>query len=231
MAQVYIPPEIQENIFSYLMHSSAKGLAFKWNIQEAWFKVNFPRLQRALTTRSRETYHRELVRMLLDIDELPNLTDEMRTKFHTEICDLHKRQVFKLTSSRLWNVTWPFYRDLGIEPLLHHNLKEHFMIGYISEGGSTYHGYVLLNREMNRCEVNNLLGGTHLLFLRMLGITQSTFLICIENELCLNWGLFDNINLTDGDVVSFGNLKLFETQADNQVTLQNPTSYSRYLLG
>ena len=38
MAQVYIPPEIQENIFSYLMHSSAKGLAFKWNIQEAWFK-------------------------------------------------------------------------------------------------------------------------------------------------------------------------------------------------
>ena len=47
MANVYIPPEIQENVFSYLMHSSAKGLAFKWQIQDSWFKVSFQRLQRA----------------------------------------------------------------------------------------------------------------------------------------------------------------------------------------
>ena len=156
MAQVYIPPEIQENIFRYLMHSSAKGLAFKWNIQEAWFKVNFPRLQNALTTRSRETYHRELVRMLLDIDQMPNLTDEMRTKFHTAIYDLHKRQVFTLASSRLWRVTWSFYRELGFEPIFHHGLKNHYMTGYISAEGSSFHGYVLLDREMNRYHVNKL---------------------------------------------------------------------------
>ena len=232
MAQVYIPPEIQEKVFNYLMYSSAKGLAFKWNIQEAWFKVNFPRLQRALTTRSRETYHRELVRMLLDIDQMPNLTDEMRTKFHTAIYDLHKRKLFTLTSSRLWRVTWPFYRDVReVEPLLRRNLKDHFMTGYISAEGSTYHGYVLLSREMNRYHVHKLLGGTQLLFLRMLGITKSTFRIRPESELCLNWRLLDNIKHEDGDMVSFGNWKLFETQADNQVTLQYPTSYSRYLLG
>ena len=68
MANVYIPPEIQENVFSYLMHSSAKGLAFKWQIQESWFKVSLQRLQRALATNSRETYHRELVRLFQDID-------------------------------------------------------------------------------------------------------------------------------------------------------------------
>ena len=231
MAQVYIPAEIQENIFSYLMYSSAKGLAFKWNIQEAWFKVNFTKLQRALSTRSRETYHRELVRMLLDIDELPNLTYEMRTKFHTAIYDLHKRKIFTLTSTKLWRITWSFYRDLGFEPILHHGLKDHFMVGYISAEGSTYHGYVLLDREMNRCQVNNLLGRPHLLCLRMLGITKSTFHIRPASELCLNWRLFDNIKHEDGVMVSFGNWKLFETQADNQVTLQYPTSYSRYLLG
>ena len=94
MANVYIPPEIQENVFSYLMHSFAKGLAFKWQIQESWFKVSFQRLQRALVTNSRETYHRELVRLFQDIDQLPNLTDERRIKFHKDITGLHFGYMF-----------------------------------------------------------------------------------------------------------------------------------------
>ena len=85
MANVYIPPEIQENVFSCLMHSSAKGLAFMWQIQESWFKVSFQRLQRALATNSRETYHRELVQLFQDIDQLPNLTDDKRIIFHKEM--------------------------------------------------------------------------------------------------------------------------------------------------
>ena len=109
MANVYIPPEIQENVFSYLMHSSAKGLAFKWQIQESWFKVSFQRLQRALATNSRETYHRVLVQLFQDIDQLPNLTDETRIKFHKEITGLHFAYMFDLNSSRLWRIIWPFF--------------------------------------------------------------------------------------------------------------------------
>ena len=104
MTNVYIPPEIQENVFSYLMHSSAKGLAFKWQIQDSWFKVNFERLQRALETKSRETYHRELVRLFVDLDQLPNLNDETRIKFHKEIAGLHFAHLFDLNSSHLWRI-------------------------------------------------------------------------------------------------------------------------------
>ena len=129
MANVYIPPEIQENVFSYLMHSSAKGLAFKWQIQESWFKVSFQRLQRALGTNSREAYHRELVRLFQDIDQLPNLTDETRIKFHKEITGLHFAFMFDLNSSRLWRVTWSFFSQHASDQLLRDNLKEHFMTG------------------------------------------------------------------------------------------------------
>ena len=140
IANVYIPPEIQKNVFSYLMHLSAKGLASKWQIQESWFKVSFQRLQRALATNSRETYHRELVQLFQDIDQLPNLTDETRIKFHREITRLHIAHMFDLNSFRLWRVTWSFFNELIIDQLLCDNLKEHFMTGYISEGG-TYFGY------------------------------------------------------------------------------------------
>ena len=160
MANVYIPPEIQENVFSYLMHSSAKGLAFKWQIQESWFKVSFQRLQRALATNSRETYHRELVRLFQDIDQLPNLTDETRIKFHKEITGLHFPHLFDLNSSRLWRVTWSFFSQHASVQLLRDNLKEHFMTGYISEGG-TYFGYLLLNREMREYEGMHLLGSPY----------------------------------------------------------------------
>ena len=61
MENVYIPSETQENVFSYCMYSSAKGLAFKRQIQDSWFKVRFQKLQRALETKSRETYQGELV--------------------------------------------------------------------------------------------------------------------------------------------------------------------------
>ena len=142
------------------MHSSAKGLAFKWQIQESWFKVSFQRLQRALETNSRETYHRELVRLFQDIDQLPNLTDETRIKFHKEITGLHFGHMFDLNSFRLWRVRWSFFTDIIIDQSLHTNLKEHFMTGNISEGG-TYFGYLLLNCEMREYEVMHLLGSPY----------------------------------------------------------------------
>ena len=227
MANVYIPPEIQENVFSYLMHSSAKGLAFKWQIQESWFKVRFQRLQRALATNSRETYHRELVRLFQDIDQLPNLTDETRIKFHKEITGLHFAFMFDLNSSRLWRVTWSFFSQHISDQLLRDNLKEHFMTGYISEGG-TYFGYLLLNREMCGYEVMHLLGSPYSSSLFELEVNKLH--IKPANELSLHWSRFDNIKEENRGPMSFGNWQLFEKQAGEQITLQYSTPYSRYLL-
>ena len=91
---------------------------------------------------------------------LPNLTDETRIKFHKEITRLHIAHMFDLNSSRLWRVSWSFFNDLIIDQLLRDNLKEHFMTGYISEGG-TYFGYLLLNRETRGYEVMHLLGSPY----------------------------------------------------------------------
>ena len=82
MANVYIhvPTEIQPNVFSYLMHSSAK----RTGIQVARYQVQSQFSTLAFDTKSRETYHRPL-RLFLDIDQLPKLTAETKIKFHIEI--------------------------------------------------------------------------------------------------------------------------------------------------
>ena len=88
---VYVPPEIQVLIFSYLIYSSGKGSEFKMQILESWFKINLKRVDRALATLSQDNYHRELVKLLLAIDDLPHLTVDMRLMFHREIINLHFR--------------------------------------------------------------------------------------------------------------------------------------------
>ena len=195
-----------------MMHSSAKGLAFKWQIQESWFKVSFQRLQSALVTNSRETYHRELVRLFQDIDQLQNLTDETRIKFHKEITGLHFGHMFDLNSSRLWRITWSFFSQHTSDQSLHDNLKEHFMTGNISVGG-TYFGYLLLNREMREYEVMHLLCSPYSSWLCELGVELHKLHIKPANELSLHWSRFDNIRREDRGPVSFGNWQLFEKQA------------------
>ena len=76
---------------------------------------------------------------------------------------------------------------------------------------------MLLNHEMDEYDIFELLGGLPIFFFRMTGIIKSTFHIKTETELYLNWSLLDNIKREDGgkDKVSFGNWKLFETQADD----------------
>ena len=102
---VYVPPEIQEMVFSYLMYSSGKGLEFKMQILKSWFKINLKRVDRALDTLSQVNYHRELVKLFLDIDDLPHLTDDdMRLTFHREILDLHFRKKENLNKARTWVV-------------------------------------------------------------------------------------------------------------------------------
>ena len=187
----------------------------------------FAKITESISNKSRETYHRELVLLFQDLDQLPNLTDETRIKFHKEITGLHFAYMFDLNSSRLWRVTWSFFSQHTSDQLLRDNLKEHFMTGNISEGG-TYFGYLLLNREMREYEVMHLMDSPYSSCLYELGVNKLH--IKPANELSLHWSRFDNIKEENGGPVSFGNWQLFEKQAGEKITLQYPTQYSRYLL-
>ena len=166
------------------------------------------------------------MRLFQDIDQLPNLTDETRIKFHKEITRLHFAHMFDLNSSRLWRVTWSFFSQHISDQLLLDNLKEHFLTGYIFEGG-TYFGYLLLNREMREYKVMHLLGSPYSSRLYELGVNKLH--IKPANELSLAWSRFDNIRSEDRGTVSFRNWQLFEKQAGEKITLQYSTQYSRYL--
>ena len=74
----YLPSELQNTILANLMYNCAKGLAFKTLIQDSWFKISLKRLEKALNTRSQETFNSEMVRLFLTIDGLPNITDDMK---------------------------------------------------------------------------------------------------------------------------------------------------------
>ena len=41
-----LPTEIQHMVWTYLMYNSAKGLRFRKQIQEGWFKLRLKRLKK-----------------------------------------------------------------------------------------------------------------------------------------------------------------------------------------
>ena len=49
-----LPTEIQHMIWTYSMYNSAKGLGFRKQIQEGWFKLRLRRLLNALETKSQD---------------------------------------------------------------------------------------------------------------------------------------------------------------------------------
>ena len=62
-----LPTEIQHMIWTYSMYNSAKGLGFRRQIQEGWFKLRLRRLSNALETKSQDIYHQELGQLLLSM--------------------------------------------------------------------------------------------------------------------------------------------------------------------
>ena len=65
------------------MYNSAKGLEFRKQIQEGWFKLRLRRLSNVLETKSQDIYHQELGQLLLSMDELLNIPGEMRLRYIT----------------------------------------------------------------------------------------------------------------------------------------------------
>ena len=154
---VYVPPEIQEIVFSYLMYSSGKGFEFKMQILNSWFKINLKRVDRALDTLSQVNYHREMVKLFLDIDDLPHLTDDMRLTFHKEIVDLHFRKKEKLNKARTWVVGYYNITRSAVN-FMNQILSflGHFMTCVVNDDNALF-GYLLLKEELHKTNFQDLL--------------------------------------------------------------------------
>ena len=139
------------------MYSCAKGLAFKTLIQESWFKISLKRLDKILNTRSQETFNSEMVRLFLTIDELPNLTDDMRLKFHREIINLRWRSKDRIDKARRCMIA---YCNITLNKLRYLSFalqgQGHYMTGYISSDDQLF-AYLLLEDELPKYQVQELL--------------------------------------------------------------------------
>ena len=104
MAEYYLPPELQQIIFKELMYSCARGLEFRSQIQDAWFKVNLKRLERAIKTGSQATYLTALKQLFLDMDGLVLLPSERREKYYRDIARSHFIYKHRINKAKLWVV-------------------------------------------------------------------------------------------------------------------------------
>ena len=141
---VYVPPEIQETVFSYLMYSSGKGSEFNLQILESWDNINLKPVDRALDTLSQDNNHRELVKLFLAID--------------AEISNLHFHKKEMLNKARIWAVG---YYNLSLSGLNFMNrirsFHQHFITCVITRDDNRLFGYLLLKEELYKSEVQNLL--------------------------------------------------------------------------
>lgn len=217
---VYVPPEIQEIVFSYLMYSSGKGLEFKMQILKSWFKINLKRVDRALDTLSQVNYYRELVKLFLDIDDLPHLTDDdMRLTFHREIVDLHFRKKEKLNKARTWvvgyyNITRSAVNFMN-QILSFHG---HFMTCVVNDDNALF-GYLLLKEELHKTEVQDLLSVSKYSDLNLFPASFN----CYKDH-------HQYIREERGIHVTLGDEKLVEQEPEGNIILKNPTKYSNYIL-
>ena len=99
-----------------------------------------------------------MVRLFLTIDELPNLTDDMRSKFHREIIKLHWRSKDQIDKARRWMIA---YRNITLNKLRYLSFalqrQGHYMTGYISSNDSFSHIYLLHKDELPKYQVQELL--------------------------------------------------------------------------
>ena len=152
-----LPTEIQHMIWTYSMYNSAKGLGFRKQIQEGWFKLRLRRLSNALETKSQDIYHQELGQLLLSMDELLNLPGEMRLRFHTEMLKIHYSKFHSIDKSRVWVVRM---KNLTMDKLYsictHDTDIKYFLNGIIYDSNKFY-GCLYLKEEAPKHQVQWLL--------------------------------------------------------------------------
>ena len=188
-------------------------------IQESWFKISLKRLDKTLNTRSQETFNSEMVRLFLTIDELPNLTDDMRLKFHREIINLHWRSKDQIDKARRCMIA---YRNITMIKLryLRFALQRqcHYMTGYISSDNQLF-AYFILKDELPKYQDQGLLCAY-----------KTPDLHFIPTQLYLDYNSTRHY-IKDKDLyqIILGDRQLFQQDA-KKIVLQFPTRYSNWLL-
>ena len=216
----YLPSELQHAILGNLMHNCAKGLAFKTMIQESWFKISLKRLDKTLNTRSQETFDSEMVRLFLTIDELSNLTDDMRLKIHRELINLHWRSKDQIDKARRWMIA---YRNITLNKLRYLTFalqrQYHYMTRYISSDDQLF-VYLLLKDELPKYQVQELLCAYKTPDLHFIPTSQ----LYLDDNSTRHY--IKDKNLYQ---IILGDRQLFEQDA-KKIVLQFPTQYSNWLL-
>ena len=202
------------------MYSCAKGLAFKTMIQDSWFKISLKRLDKTLNTRSQETFNSKMVRLFLTLDEMPNLTDDMRLKFHREIINLHWRSKDQIDKARRWMIA---YRNITLNKLRYLSFalqrQCHYMTGYISSDDQLF-AYLLLKDELPKYQVQELFCAYKTPDLHCIPTSQ----LYLDDNSTRHY-----INDKDLYQIILGDRQLFEQDA-KKIVFRFPTQYSTWLL-
>lgn len=225
MAEFYLPPELQQIIFKELMYSCARGLEFRSQIQDAWFKVNLKRLERAIKTGSQATYLTALKQLFLDMDGLVLLPSERREKYYRDIARSHFIYKHRINKAKLWVVGFHnlSLRDAwAMTSLMVKEQSNLLFFGNISERCyNVLFGYLLLKDECTQDQVKLILCGwnhPHLHLLEADGF----------------WGRSreEYIKSLPGHKVTLGNQELLEDELITpKVNLKFPSKFSDYMLG
>ena len=219
-----LPPEIQHLIWTYLMYNSAKGLGFRKQIQEGWFKLRLRRLSNALETKSQDIYHQELGQLLLSMDELLNLPGEMRLRFHSEMLKIHYSKFHSIDKARVWVVRM---KNLTMDKLYSIGTRDtdikYFLNGIIYDSNKFY-GCLYLKEEAPKHQVQWLLSAwnTQDVSLSVASLTAAGINHFITSE------LIRYINRPDSYNVAIGHYT--PRQIEPQIILKFPSRESDYLL-
>ena len=177
------------------------------------------RVDRALDILSQVNYHKELVKLFLDIDDLPRLTDVMRLTFHREIINLHFHKKEKLNKARKWAVGYYNLTRSGLNfmnQLL--SFHRHFMTCVVNDDNALF-GYLLLKEEPNKSEVQDLLSVSNY---SDLNLFLAGFISYKDHT------VYEYISGENAIHATLGDEKLVEQEPD-AIILKTPTRCSNYL--
>ena len=199
-----------------MLLSMIQRMTPRLEIQKAWFKNRFNVLERALRSRSQRIYQSEMARLLLRIDELPNLQDDIRLKFHNDISELYSQQKHKIDMARRWEVAYRKFTYNKLERMYMVTMKEQcFMMGVVCWRESKFDGYLLLKDEMRKSDVLSLLHDTDIY-------------LCPTHYHVYDAEIIDNVYEAKGIPVACGDDLLLNKEG-NKIKLRHPTSLFKSL--
>lgn len=143
--------------FKALMYTRGKGLQFTEDIQTSWCKINLKRMNKTIS--SEKHFNEETMRLLLEIDNLPELSETMRENFHKQIALFQLKKKPTLEKARRWTITYfgsnsEIYRHINPDVY-----KNHYHYSYRVWERSVVYAYIIIlgDEEMDETQLRALL--------------------------------------------------------------------------